>query len=151
MTYSHMNSCTHIVLISYIVIPCTQLYSLSYCYLFIAMIATNKRTALLVRRDTWKLPSRLASQFLPPTLWASTAVVTAQLQMSEHFPTSCRDFVLTSKMKPKFEFLTAQVMPEFSIFSKCDMLQGFDMSHVTNNLYILHYMAQMCLEECFTS
>ena len=27
-------------------------------------------------------------------------------------------------MMPKFEFLTPQVMPEFSIFLKCDMLQG---------------------------
>ena len=48
---------------------------------------------------------------------------------------SCEDFVLASKMKPKFEFLTSRVMPEFSNFSKCDMLQGCDMSHVTNNLY----------------
>ena len=26
-------------------------------------------------------------------------------------------------------------MPEFSIFSQCDMLQGCNISHVTNNFY----------------
>ena len=51
------------------------------------------------------------------------------------FRTSCGDFVLALKMKPKFDCLTPQVMPELSIFSKCDMLQGCDMSHVTNILY----------------
>ena len=51
------------------------------------------------------------------------------------FQMSCEDFVLASKMKPKFKFLMLQVMPEFSIFLKCDMLQGCDMSHLTNNLY----------------
>ena len=51
------------------------------------------------------------------------------------FRRSCVDFVLASKMKPKFDCLTSQVMPELSIFSKCNMLQGCDMSHVRNNLY----------------
>ena len=62
------------------------------------------------------------------------------------FRTSCGDFVLASKMKPKFEFLTPQVMPEFSIFSKCDMLQGCHMSHLTNNLCFLHDMVQIYVE-----
>ena len=53
------------------------------------------------------------------------------------FRTSCRDFFLASNMKPKFEFLTPQFKPDFSIFSKFDMLQGCDMSHVINNLYFL--------------
>ena len=44
-----------------------------------------------------------------------------ELQFSR---TSCRDFVLASKINPKFEFLMPQVMRKLSIFSKCDMLQG---------------------------
>ena len=68
----------------------------------------------------------------------------------DFFWTSWGDFILALKMKPKFDYLTPQFMPEFSIFSKCDMLQGCDMSHVTNNLYFLHDMVQIYVEEYST-
>jgi len=62
-----------------------------------------------------------------------------------------KDFVLGFKIKLEFEFWTPQVMPEYSIFSKCYILQGCDMSHVTNNLYFLPDMVKIYVEEYSTS
>ena len=50
-------------------------------------------------------------------------------------------------MKPKFNYLT----PQFSIFSKYDMLWGCDISYVTNDLFFLHDMVQIYVEKYSTS
>ena len=54
-----------------------------------------------------------------------------------HFSqTSYENFVLAINMKPKFDYLTPQVIPKFSIFSKCDMLGHSISNQLTQNLIV---------------